>query len=394
MTNDVSNHATFVRLSLVLTLATCLLLSACDTGDEYNDDGELIEKTNVRVTGVELGRIVDSTAQTTDGADEFLPTDTVFASVRTKGASPQTMLAVGWKDSTGFEVNGDNRVIRPTGDTASLFKFHHMTPLLTGRYTLEVRVNRKVVKTRKFVVTTGAEPRSLAPDKVTRGIGPRFAGVKTLFASALAGVSDAIESLRDRGDTKDQSPFEWRGIRAGMSFTKLDRISNPGAPWKCTPFMLSAVGLERDIALQSKKFSAGHINTIVDTVGKRVLTIGYSTFWMKRTDPQKIELERELTLLARKWDALPGVIRHPATPTTGPYSASWQTPDSVWKAEIHYYGDKNGVGYPESFDIEEIEFGHRLASHLTDEMKGQLRNPQSDYYRKPNVACEALLQPH
>lgn len=393
MTRYKTNNVTLVRRTTFLTLATCLALSACDTGDEYTEDGDLVEKTDVRVTGVDLGRLVDSTAQTTDGADKFLPTDTVFASVRTKGASPQTILGVRWEDSTGFELNGGNRVIRPTGDTATLFEFHHMIPMATGHYTLAIRVNGKEVKTRKFIVTNVAEPRSLAPNTVTRGLQPRFAGVKSLFSSAAEWVSDAVESLRDRGDPQNQSPFEWRGLRGGMSFTKLDRISSPGTPWKCTPFLLSAVGVERGIALESKKFSAGQVHAIVDTVGRRVLSIGYSVAWMKRSDPQRVELERELTELADKWDNI-AVIRRRATQGQGPQLAEWVTPDSVWTARISYYGDKNGVIRPESFEIEEIQMGHDIESHITPALEAQLHNPESDYYRKPNRSCEALLQPH
>ena len=375
------------------TIVTLLVLAACDSGDEYNEDGQLVEKTNVRVTGVDVGRLIDSTMQSTDGADKFLPTDTVYASVRTKGASPQTVLGVKWLDVTGNEVNGDNRVIRPTGDTSTLFEFHHMTPMDTGQYTLEMRVNGKAVKTRKFVVTRGAEPRSLAPRTVTRGLQPKLAAVKAFYVSAVGKVGDVVESFRDRGDTGDQSPFEWRGIRGGMSFTKLDRITSPGTPWKCTPFMLSGVGVERSVALESTKFSAGRVQAIVDTVGKRVLSIGYSRPWTKSDDPQRVEFERELTLLAEKWNSIGRVIRAAGT-GHGPQLAEWQTADSVWKASISYYGDKEGVVHPEGFEIEEKEMGQRLESHITPELKGQLRNPASDYYRKPNVECAALLEAH
>src|SRR5690242_12831565 len=121
MTVHLSHHPEFARRTLFLALVTCLAVTACDTGDEYTEDGQLVEKTDVRVTGVDIGRLVDSTQQTTDGADKFLPTDTVYASVRTKGASPQTVLGVRWLEPTGNFVNGDNRVIRPTGDTSTLF---------------------------------------------------------------------------------------------------------------------------------------------------------------------------------------------------------------------------------------------------------------------------------
>jgi hypothetical protein len=381
------------RRILSPTIFALILLIACDTGDEYTEDGRLVEKTDVRVTGVDVGRLVDSATQSTDGADRLLPTDTVYASVHTKGASSSTILGVRWKNVMGDEVNSNNLMIRPTGDTSTLFEFHHMAPMDTGQYTLEMRVNGKVVKTHKFVVTTGAEPRSLAPKTVTTGLQPRFAGVTSFFTNTIAKVSAAVESLRDRGDTKEQSPFEWRGLRGGMSFAKLDRISNPGTPWTCTPFLMSAVGLRRGIALESRNLSAGQINAMVDTVGKRVVDINYSVSWMKRTDPQKVELDREMTELARKWDGMPGLIRRAATPTHGPYSSVWVTPDSSWRATIFYTGDLKGAGTPDGFEIEEIHWGDRLSDRVTDSLKGQIRNPASDFYRTPNRACDALVQP-
>jgi len=158
--------------------------------------------------------------------------------------------------------------------------------------------------------------------------------------------------------------------------------------------MLSAVGLERGVALDSKNFSAGRVQAMVDTVGQRVLNIGYSVSWMKRTDPQEVELERELTELARKWDNLPVVAHHPPKPTSGPYSATWQTPDSLWSAMISYDVDTHGVSHPEGFEIEEVDVGRRLEAEMPDSIKGQLHNPESDYYHRPNVSCAALLQPH
>jgi hypothetical protein len=374
------------------TISALLVLAACDSGDEYNEDGRLIEKTNVRVAGVDIGRLVDSTTQSTDGADEFLPSDTVFAAVRTRGASPQTVLGVRWLDSTGSEVNGGNTVIRPTGDTSTLFSFHHMTPMATGQYTLQVRVNGGVVKTKKLVVRSDAEPRSLAPKTVTRGIQPRFAGVKSLFASAVSRAGEVVESLRDRGNSGNQSAFEWRGLRGGMSFAKLDRISNPGTPWKCTPMILNAVGLERSIALESGKFSAGQLKAIVDARARRVVDIGYSTSSMKPDDPQRVELESEMSKLATKWDNMPGVIRRPTSPRHGPHFAEWVTPDTSWKASIFYYGDLQGVDRPTGFEIEQLGWGERMTAEVPDSIKGQLRNPASDYYRHPNAVCDALLK--
>ena len=51
MTSHLLHNPKFVRGAFFLTLATCLALTACDTGDEYTEDGQLVEKTDVRVNG-------------------------------------------------------------------------------------------------------------------------------------------------------------------------------------------------------------------------------------------------------------------------------------------------------------------------------------------------------
>jgi hypothetical protein len=176
-----------------------------------------------------------------------------------------------------------------------------------------------------------------------------------------------------------------------MSFSRLNRLSQPAAPWKCAPIMLSVVGLDRSIALESDDFGAGRVIAMVDTVGRRVLKLNYSVSWDPHDNSRTLDFERELTALADKWDAMPGVVRHPRNEHEGPSFATWQTPDSLWSAKI-FYDQSHGVVRPEGFEIEEIKWGDRLLASVTDSMKGQMRNPQSDYYRRGNTACEELLQ--
>src|SRR2546423_6042378 len=140
------------RGTLTMAIATLLAIAAC-TGDEYTEDGQLVEKTNVRVVGVDFGRATDSLDQLTDETDTFAPSDTIYASVQTKGSSPKTVLGVRWKDPKGDEINMNNIVIRPTGDTSTLFALHHLVALDPGPYTLNMRVNGKVVRTADFTVS-------------------------------------------------------------------------------------------------------------------------------------------------------------------------------------------------------------------------------------------------
>jgi hypothetical protein len=372
-----------------MAIASLLVIAACG-GDEYTENGQLVEKTDVRVVGVDFGPALDSLQRVTDEADAFLPSDTIYASVRTKGSSPKTVLGVRWKNPGGDEISMNNIVIGPAGDTSTLFTLHHLVDLDTGEYTLVMRVNGKEVKTAGFTVMKGAERHHASSRETSREVPTRVGAIRPFVRSTFARLTGTVASLFDRAPN-EQSPFEWRGLRAGMSFSRLDRLSQPGAPWKCTPLLLSAVGLDRSIALESDDFSAGHVTAMVDTVGRRVLDLNYSVSWIPDDNSRKLDFERELTALAIQWDKMPGVIRVPRNEHEGPSFTAWQTPDSLWSAKI-FYDQSHGVVRPDGFEIEEIQWGDRLTARVTDSMKGQMRNPEADYYRRGNTACTALLQ--
>jgi hypothetical protein len=391
------------RLTTTIAITALLAAVACTSGgdEEYTEDGQLVEKTDVRVTGVELGRAVDGVQHITDETDVFAPGDTIYTSVRTTGSSPKTVLGVRWRNPDGDEVGGYNLVIRPVGDTSTLFTYPYSAGRGVGRYTLDVRVNGKVVKTADFQLSTTREPRAVsvaaepapAPGQPVTERHTGLAAVRPFVRKTFARLTDVVANLFER-EPRDQSPFEWRGLRGGMSFAKMNRLTRPAAPWKCTPFFLSSVGLERDIALQNEDFSAGHIVAMVDTVGKRVFRVQYSTTWMPPDTGRRVAFERELTALSAEWDKLPGVIRHPRDTTSGPSSAKWETPDSVWSAKIFYSQPAHGPARPDGFEIEEIHWGEALEASLTDSVKAQMHNPESPFYRNanPNAACDALLQ--
>ena len=184
------------RVTLTMAIALLLVIAACG-GDEYTEDGQLVEKTNVRVVGVDLGRAVDSQGRVADGTDTFAPSDTVYASVRTKGSSPKTVLGVRWRNAIGDEINGNNILIRPTGDTSTLFtlRYPHLDP---GHYTLDTRVNGKVVKTASFTVSTTAEPRHAPSRETSPERQTRFGAIRPFVRKTFAQLTAAAASLFDR----------------------------------------------------------------------------------------------------------------------------------------------------------------------------------------------------
>jgi hypothetical protein len=378
--------------TLTLTIALSMAMVACsgDDGEDYNEYGQLIKKTDVHVVSVDLGRAVDVGGHLTDATDIFAPTDTVYASVRTKGSSPSTVLGVRWKNAMGDEINGNNLVVRPTGDTATLFALRYPVALDPGRYTLETRVNGGVVKTSSFTVSSTAEPHRASPEEVVEDRQRRSLPTFLYKRSMFSRVRDMIAGLFDRA-AGDESPFEWRGLRAGMRFSRLDRLSKPASAWTCTPFMLSAVGLQRATATSGNDLGWGRVHVMVDTVGQRVVSIEFGVDWVYGDTAGRVVFEHEMDTLADKWDRMPGVIRNPTRAPQGQSYARWVTPDSLWSAMISYsQGTHQSSPRANSFKIEEIHWGDSVAARVTDSLKGQMRNPESEYYRTPNTACNAL----
>ena len=184
------------RGTLTLAIAS-LLISACG-GDEYTENGQLVAKTDVRVVGVDFGPAVDSLKRVTDEADAFLPNDTIYASVRTKGSSPKTVLGVRWKNPSGDEISMNNIAIRPTGDTSTVFALNHLVALDTGEYTLAMRVNGKEVKTASFTVTKGAERHHALSREASKEVQTRVGSIRPLARKTFARLTEAVASLFHR----------------------------------------------------------------------------------------------------------------------------------------------------------------------------------------------------
>jgi hypothetical protein len=343
-----------------------------------------------QTVGIDLGRAVDVRGTVTDVTDIFAPTDTGYASVRTKGSSEKTILGVRWKNARGDEINGNNLVVRPTGYTSTLFTLHY--PVLDpGDYTVETRVNGGVVKTSSFTVSTTAEPHRAPPKDVVEDTQRRPVPTRLYTRPIFARARDMIASLFDRA-SGDESPFEWRGLRAGMRFSRLDRLSKPASPWTCTPFMLSVVGLQRATATSGNDLGWGKLGAMVDTVGQRVVSVTFGVEWMPQDTAGRAVFKRELAALGDEWDKMPGVIRNPVRASQGQSYARWVTPDSLWSATVWYdQGIHDSAPRASSFEIEEIRWGRHVEARVTDSLKGQMRNPESEYYRTPNTACNALV---
>src|SRR5688500_6101548 len=111
-------------LALALTLA-CSKPQAPPAASPYAPPPTLAT-TPLSVTDAEVGRALDAEKRISDKTDTFKPTDTIYVSIATEGASPGAKLAAHWTYQDGQMVKHDEITISPTGRAAT--EFHIAKP--------------------------------------------------------------------------------------------------------------------------------------------------------------------------------------------------------------------------------------------------------------------------
>ncbi len=163
-------------------------------------------------------------------------------------------------------------------------------------------------------------------------------------------------------ESKNESPFESHGMRAGMGFVDLThRTAARGTDWKRTPFMTSVIGVERTFQPSADNPRTVRITAIVDTTDNRVLEIQYTPVF-EPTDTAAVSAE--LNALAAKWDKITSGVRDQNGQGRAPYFIRWQSPDSVWTGKIFYNSPPSGGGRPESFESSDRNWESRAGLHV------------------------------
>ena len=139
-------------LLLVLALASCAQKTEPTTSTSTSTE-QTQATAPVSVVAVDLGRTIDADKQVTERIEVFKPNDTIYASIRTSGGSPDSKLAVKWMDEKGMVVDQSEQTI--AGATAT--EFHIMKPegLPPGDYKVEILVDGSTVQTKDFKVSAG-----------------------------------------------------------------------------------------------------------------------------------------------------------------------------------------------------------------------------------------------
>lgn len=106
----------------------------------------------VAVDGVDLGNQIGADKTVATPLDTFKRTDTIYASVRTTGASSNATLVARWTYGAGQKVSEDSRAIAPTGPAVTEFHISKPSGWPKGKYQVEILLDGVSKATKTFTV--------------------------------------------------------------------------------------------------------------------------------------------------------------------------------------------------------------------------------------------------
>jgi hypothetical protein len=105
-----------------------------------------------RVSSVTVGNAIGADKKVVAPSATFAPSDTIYASVATEGASPSAELSARWTYEDGQLVNQESQAIAPTGPANSEFHISKPDGFPAGKYKVEIALNGAPVGTKEFEV--------------------------------------------------------------------------------------------------------------------------------------------------------------------------------------------------------------------------------------------------
>ena len=107
---------------------------------------------NVTVTSVDLGKSIGSDKKVAESTDKFTPSDVIYASVATSGASAGSTIKARWTYQDGQVVDESSQPIATAGDAVTEFHVSKPGGWPAGKYKVEISVNGTSSQTKDFEV--------------------------------------------------------------------------------------------------------------------------------------------------------------------------------------------------------------------------------------------------
>src|SRR5688572_25108463 len=109
---------------------------------------------SVQVTDVTLGRSLTPEQTIGDRTESFLPSDTIYVTVKTEGAAPSAVLQARWTYQDGQVIEDTRQTVTPSPGGA-ITEFHVSKPdgWPAGNYKVEILVDGKLAQAKAFKVS-------------------------------------------------------------------------------------------------------------------------------------------------------------------------------------------------------------------------------------------------
>ena len=146
---------------LPLVLATLVVATACKKDETYTADTAAPTSatpatdsatSSFDVGDIDMGRHVGADKKISDKTDDFAPTDTIYASVHTKGGSAATQLLARWTFEDGTVVGEDTQTVAAGVEGDTEFHLSKAGVLKKGKYTVHIMADGKEVRTKDVEV--------------------------------------------------------------------------------------------------------------------------------------------------------------------------------------------------------------------------------------------------
>jgi hypothetical protein len=150
---------TRLRTASLLALAALALLSACSREEKSTtapapsaSAPPPAAPAPLRVDDITLGSSLASDKTVAMATYEFTPTDTIYVSVRTSGASPNSTLGATWTYQDGQTVSEQTQQIAPSGPAVSEFHIQKPDGWPAGMYKVQVFLDGMEAGSKELVV--------------------------------------------------------------------------------------------------------------------------------------------------------------------------------------------------------------------------------------------------
>ena len=104
------------------------------------------------VGDIDMGRHVGADKKISDKTDDFAPSDTIFASVHSKGGSAPTQLMARWTFENGTVVHEETQSVAGGVEADTEFHIVKAGGWPKGKYTVHIMADGKEVKTKDVTV--------------------------------------------------------------------------------------------------------------------------------------------------------------------------------------------------------------------------------------------------